>query len=135
MCTLTTCERSRCRLQVLEVKGLIGYFDLDPNRAIALALQAYAAQPGNAAFLQLFPLFVPDSVAQTLGFLFQHAAAQEGKETPDSLFAVAVSLIQARLTRGFAGYNESDVIHFTSQGRPECSLMLAVLAIQYLLLL
>lgn len=79
---------------MLEVKALIGYFDLDPNRAIALALQAFAAQPGNAAYLPLFRLFVPDSVTQTLGFLFQHAA-EAAAETPDALFAVAVALMQA----------------------------------------
>jgi hypothetical protein len=81
-------------VQVLEVKALIGYFDLDPNRAVALALQAFASQPGNAAYLPLFRLFVPDSVGQTLGFLFQHA--QAAGATPDSLFAVAVALMQAR---------------------------------------
>lgn len=77
------------------MKALIGYFDLDPNRAIALALQAFAAQPGNASYLQLFSLFVPEAVTQTLGFLFQHAAA-DGAETPSSLFAVAVALIKVR---------------------------------------
>ena len=34
--------------QVLELKALIGYFDLDPNRAIALVLQASAALLGRA---------------------------------------------------------------------------------------
>jgi hypothetical protein len=82
-------------VQVLEVKALIGYFDLDPNRAVALALQAFASQPANSAYLPLFRLFVPDSVGQTLGFLFQHA--QAAGATPDSLFAVAVALMQARL--------------------------------------
>lgn len=89
-CILT---KDICFVQVLEVKALIGYFDLDPNRAIALALQAFASQPGNAAYLPLFRLFVPDSVGQTLGFLFQHA--QAAGDTPDSLFAVAVALMQA----------------------------------------
>ena len=93
-------------MQVLEVKALIGYFDLDPNRAVALALQAFASQPVNKAYLPLFRLFVPDSVGQTLGFLFQHA--QAAGDTPDSLFAVAVALMQARppLTQSSASCNK-----------------------------
>ena len=96
--TQITPENGMCSPQVLEVKALIGYFDLDPNRAIALALQAYTAQPANGAYLPLFRLFVPDSVGQTLGFLFQHA--QAAGDTPDSLFAVAVALMQVRVKEG-----------------------------------
>ena len=39
-------------------------------------LQAFAAQPANTVFVEVLRLFVPASVGQTLGFLFQHQAAQ-----------------------------------------------------------
>ena len=80
-------------MQVLEIKALIGYFDLDPNRAMSLVLLAFAAQPGRRAYLQLFELFTNTATEQTLGFLFQHRAGPGG-ETPENLFTVAVALIQ-----------------------------------------
>lgn len=80
-------------MQVLEIRGLIGYFDLDPNRAVSLVLLAFAAQPSNKAYLQLFHLFTPAATEQTLGFLFQHHAGPDNS-TPDNLFVIAVALIQ-----------------------------------------
>ncbi len=104
---------------MLEVKALIGYFDLDPNRAIALALQAFAAQPDNTSYVPIFRLFVPDSVGQTLGFLFQHAAAAGG-ETPDSLFAVAVALVKVHMKGGGV---HSDTSFPTNKKNPDDSLL------------
>lgn len=86
-------------MQVLEIKALIGYFDLDPNRAVSLVLLAFAAQPGRRAYLQLFELFTNTATEQTLGFLFQHHAGPGG-ETPENLFAVAVTLIQVGVCCG-----------------------------------
>jgi len=83
---------------VLEIRGLIGYFDLDPNRAVSLVLLAFAAQPSNKAYLQLFHLFTPAATEQTLGFLFQHHAGPDNS-TPDNLFVIAVALIQAGRVR------------------------------------
>lgn len=83
----------------MEIKALIGYFDLDPNRAVSLVLLAFAAQPGRRAYLQLFELFTNTATEQTLGFLFQHHAGPGG-ETPENLFAVAVTLIQVSVRCG-----------------------------------
>jgi hypothetical protein len=38
---------------VRSVQSLIGYFDLDPNRALDLVLEAYEQKPSNNGFLQL----------------------------------------------------------------------------------
>ncbi len=48
-----------------ELKALIGYFDLDPNRVVQIVHLAYAAQPDNAVFQRLLvpgALFSADSV-------------------------------------------------------------------------
>ena len=53
------------RPQVSELKALIGYFDLDPNRVAQLVHLAYAAQPDNATFQRLLvpgALFSADAV-------------------------------------------------------------------------
>jgi hypothetical protein len=50
---------------VTELKALIGYFDLDPNRVVQIVHLAYAAQPDNAVFQRLLvpgALFSADSV-------------------------------------------------------------------------
>lgn len=78
-----------------EIKGLVGYFDLDPNRVAALTLLALSSQPTNKAYLSLFDLFTQACVEQTLGFLFQHHGGSGGN-TPDSMFAATVVLIQVR---------------------------------------
>jgi hypothetical protein len=39
------------------MQALIGFFDLDPNRALSVVLDAFTAQPGNDAFLALMPAF------------------------------------------------------------------------------
>lgn len=90
--------------QVAEIKGLVGYFDLDPNRVASLALQALSAQPSNEAYLLLFDLFTQACVEQTLGFLFQHHGGSGGN-TPDSMFAATVVLIKVR--PGFSTYLSS----------------------------
>ena len=51
--------------QMSELKALIGYFDLDPNRVAQIVHLAYAAQPGNATFQRLLvpgALFSADAV-------------------------------------------------------------------------
>jgi THO complex subunit 2 len=53
-----------------EIQALVGFFDLDPNRVCALAIQAFACQPDNHAFLRLIPSFSPQATAQLLGFAF-----------------------------------------------------------------
>ena len=60
------------------IQSLIGYFDLDPNRALDLALDAAERKPEHAGLRRLLDLFRRESVPQILGFKFQnHAKAME----------------------------------------------------------
>ena len=64
-----------------ELKALIGYFDLDPNRVAQLVHLAYAAQPGNATFQRLLvpgALFSADAVGgQSLVAVASHKAVNK----------------------------------------------------------
>jgi hypothetical protein len=86
--------------QVSEVKALIGFFDLDPNRVYDLVLDAFeaaAAPAGNAAvFLALARLFSSEARVQLLGFKFQQLTGdREG--TQPSLYLVAAHLVKASM--------------------------------------
>ena len=60
------------------MQSLIGYFDLDPNRALDLVLDAYEHAPTQDGFMELLGLFRKGAHAQVLGFKFQnHAKASE----------------------------------------------------------
>lgn len=87
--------------QAKEIQAEIGFFDLDPNRVVALILEGYAAQPGAAAFQRLLQLFTREAVTQTLGFTLQHQAGQEAGETAEGLLLVVAHLVKVRL-RGFS---------------------------------
>ena len=54
----------------MEIRSLIGYFDLDPNRVAALVLDVFQAQWEDLAYLHLFPLFSSMAVYASLGFIF-----------------------------------------------------------------
>ncbi len=77
----------------MEVKALIGFFDLDPNRVYDVILDAFEAAPGNAALLHLAPLFSPEARTQILGFRFQRLSAAKSA-APDALFNIAAQLIK-----------------------------------------
>ena len=63
---------------IRSVQSLIGYFDLDPNRALDLVLDAYEHAPTQDGFMELLGLFRKGAHAQVLGFKFQnHAKASE----------------------------------------------------------
>ena len=63
---------------VRSTQSLIGYFDLDPNRALDLVLDAYEHAPHQSGFMELLGLFRKGAHAQVLGFKFQnHAKASE----------------------------------------------------------
>ncbi|BDA48856.1 THO complex subunit 2 [Coccomyxa sp. Obi] len=81
---------------VTEVKALIGFFDLDPNRVYDVILDAFEADPKNAALLHLAPLFSPEARTQILGFRFQRLAAAKAA-APEALFNIAAQLIKAKL--------------------------------------
>jgi THO complex subunit 2 len=64
-----------------EIKSLIGYFDLDPNRTCSLVLDAFTVQPRNDSFLELITkLFSADAVSQLLGFHFSAGSVVSGKQ-------------------------------------------------------
>lgn len=79
-------------MQLAEIKALIGYFDLDPNRVFSLIINAFAAQPDNGTFLQLVPIFERTSVAQLLGFQF---SVNNTSNMPQGLFAIAAKMVKA----------------------------------------
>ena len=56
---------------VMQVKQLIGTFNLDPSRVIDLVYEAYECFPAQAAFLQLLPVFGPSAMLHLLGLKFQ----------------------------------------------------------------
>lgn len=80
---------------------MIGFFDLDPNRVVALVLEGYAAQPGAAAFQRLLELFTREAVTQTLGFTLQQQAGPEAGETAEGLLLVVAHLVKVPLRIGF----------------------------------
>ena len=63
--------RDSARAETLE---LIGAFDLDPNRALALILEALELAPTHRGLRDLLERFDREHVGQVLGFAFQRAA-------------------------------------------------------------
>lgn len=57
-------------LQILEIKSLIGYFDLEPNKVAALFLGIWQDQWENEAYLCLLPLFSTQAISASLAFIF-----------------------------------------------------------------
>lgn len=57
-------------LQILEIKSLIGYFDLEPNKVAALFLGIWQDQWDNEAYLRLLPLFSTQAISASLAFIF-----------------------------------------------------------------
>lgn len=55
---------------VAEIKSLIGYFDLDPNRVSSLILDAFAVYPHNESFITLIEEFGVLKCVEFLGFRF-----------------------------------------------------------------
>ena len=55
---------------MLEIKSLIGYFDLDPNKVAALFLDIWEDQWENEAYRQLLPLFSAQAIIASLAFIF-----------------------------------------------------------------
>lgn len=56
------------------IKGVIGYFNLDPNRVLDLILEAFECQLAHGEFfIELLKLYVPDkkTMHELLGFKFQ----------------------------------------------------------------
>ena len=60
--------------QVGQVVSIMGQFDLDPNRALDVVLEAFEQQTWNLAFLDLLRHFHRASVVHVLGFKMSHYA-------------------------------------------------------------
>ena len=91
---------------VRSVQSLIGYFDLDPNRALDLILEAFEQKPANAGFLELLPLFRKENFVQVLGFKFQsHTRA-----------VTEAAVAQAKAAAAAAATDESDGAKTTGTG-------------------
>jgi THO complex subunit 2 len=61
-----------------EMKSIVGYFDLDPNRVSSLILDAYASYPENEDFVSLIKGFGVQKCAQFLGFRLSRDDALHG---------------------------------------------------------
>eukprot|EP01079_Euglenida_sp_SAG-EU17-18_P002900 gene2900-571_t len=100
------------------IRTYIGYFHLDPNRALSVLLDAYRHDIDNDAFLRLLPMFHSaaalncrhackqtihrrpprhEFITPLLGFKFHHYQGNPGKQTPASLYQLAARLIQHKL--------------------------------------
>ncbi len=101
-----------------EIKSLIGYFDLDPNRTCSLVLDAFAVQAHNDAFVELITkLFSAAAVTQLLGFQFSARSVVNAAEAvvenqvvenqvekspeilPTGLYTAAAKLINAGIVQ------------------------------------
>ena len=98
------------------IRSLIGFFHLDPNRVFDIVLEVLEADPASVAtYLPIMDLFRQDNLAQLVGFKFQmyrqdESTAQDSSpsasasasaptpstrasDTPRSLFRLAVVLV------------------------------------------
>ena len=90
---------SQCVRQVL---SLIGRFELDPNRALDVILDAFEQQIWNLSFLQLLKLFSRNNIPHILGFkfTFYHNAIVE-KEAEIIVNEPAVNaVVDKQITKG-----------------------------------
>jgi hypothetical protein len=95
LCELT---QENVDITIKDMRSLIGYFDLDPNRVFDLVLESFEMRPTVGCHIQLIDLFRQTNLAHILGFKFQfyHASGAEGYNehvTPASLYRVAALLI------------------------------------------
>lgn len=61
-------SESNLDMILMEIKSLVGYFDLDPNRVSSLILDAYASYPENEDFISLIKGFGVQKCVEFLGF-------------------------------------------------------------------
>lgn len=77
-----------------EMKSIVGYFDLDPNRVSSLILDAYASYPENDDFISLIKGFGVQQCVQLLGFrLSRDNAIHKG------VFRIAAILVKTGLIK------------------------------------
>ena len=73
---------------LMEIKSLIGYFDLDPNRVSSIILDVFAARPNNEAFIDLIDTFGIHKSVEFLGFRLAG-----GEPVPKGLHKAAALLV------------------------------------------
>ena len=98
---------SQCVRQVL---SLIGRFELDPNRALDVILDAFEQQIWNLSFIQLLKLFSRNNIPHILGFkfTFYHTASLIEKEKLLSDSAVTVVTTDSQIINGKLVGKEKD---------------------------
>ena len=79
---------------LMEIKSLIGYFDLDPNRVSSIILDAFAAHPDNEAFINLINQFGIHKCVEFLGFRLA-----SGETVPEGLHSTAALLVRRGVIR------------------------------------
>ncbi|XP_077984941.1 THO complex subunit 2-like isoform X2 [Glandiceps talaboti] len=86
---------------VLEnIKSLIGYFSLDPNRVLDIILEGFECRPNlDAFFIPLLQCYMGDAttLCQILGFKFHFYTETPDSTTPKSLYKVTAILLQYEL--------------------------------------
>ncbi|KAK2503524.1 hypothetical protein MC885_006227 [Smutsia gigantea] len=83
------------------IKSLIGYFNLDPNRVLDVILEVFGCRPEHDDFFMpllesYMSMCEPQTLCHTLGFTFKFYQEPNG-ETPSSLYRVAAVLLQFNL--------------------------------------
>ncbi|KAK2490112.1 hypothetical protein MC885_011648 [Smutsia gigantea] len=83
------------------IKSLIGYFNLDPNRVLDVILEVFGCRPEHDDFFMpllesYMSMCEPQTLCHTLGFKFKFYQKPNG-ETPSSLYRVAAVLLQFNL--------------------------------------
>ncbi|EGG23137.1 THO2 protein [Cavenderia fasciculata] len=78
------------------IKSLIGYFNLDPNRVLDIVLDAYELNIQNSTcFNSIIKLFKPSAIPQLLGFKYQYFQNQQ--DTPSSLYDLTAILLKSKI--------------------------------------
>ncbi|XP_063046121.1 THO complex subunit 2 [Engraulis encrasicolus] len=87
------------RVVLENIKSLIGYFNLDPNRVLDIILQVYQCRSDqDEFFVSLIKSYMCEhqTLCHILGFKFKFHQEPNG-ETPASLYHVAANLLQHNL--------------------------------------
>jgi THO complex subunit 2 len=78
----STWTESSINFAISNVRSLIGFFYLDPNRVFDVVLDVYERHPENHLFLNILEIFPRSSLSQLLGFKMQgYQRAGVGSET------------------------------------------------------
>lgn len=86
-----------------EMKSVIGYFDLDPNRVCSLIIDAYTSYPENSTFMELLKGFGNSRLVEMLGFRLSSDCPLN-----DGVYKVAATLVKENLAK-----LEDLLVHFT----------------------